>query len=284
MVQAFDRACVDRTESAGFAISPFGSVHMFIRRFAVSLTMLGLAACSSSTEPKQQSVSLDDAPNIGPTVTIAGQSTIGNAGFGALGGALAGNPFALAAAGGSGTPAPPVCAPITAQGLISCTAAVNGLNFAYTYGWQDTLGLRSETTVTGTLPAEGAMPSRRINRKATAWTQTRLGDTSFTVSIRSRSNETGTLELLGAPNTISVDTGSADIRFYLRPQDTAIPRFVGTSRRVVWTRTNGGPATFWRETTTYDSSTVIRSVIETPSGTRRCTFDLASKTFTTTCS
>jgi hypothetical protein len=257
---------------------------MSIRQLAASFLAVGVVACANSTEPTPPAVSLNDAPDIGPTVTIAGQSTVGSTGLAALGGALAGNPFALAAGRGNSTPAPPVCSLPTVTGLTTCTTSFSGLTFAYTFGWQDTLGLRSETTVTGTLAAEGTTPARRINRKATSWTQSRLGDTAFVVSLRNRSNETGTLELLGAPNTISVDTGSADIRFYLKSGASQIPRLVGSSRRVVWTSTNGGRATFWRETTTYDSSTVIRSVIETPSGTRRCSFDLASSTFVTTCS
>jgi hypothetical protein len=257
---------------------------MSMRHTAFALAAVTLSACASSTEPSQANTSVSDAPNIGPTLTLAGVSGLQSAGVGGIAAAVAGNPFAIASAQSRTLPPPPVCTAMPGA-LTQCSLTFDGITFGYTYGWQDSLGLRAETRVSGTLAAADGQPARRLDRQGVSWTMVGSGSNPA-LSGRQRSNETGTTEQLTTPRVISVDTGSADIRFTLTPgtgTDSRIPRLVGTSRRVIWTRRDGSAATFWRETTTYDSSTVIRSVIETPSGTRRCELDLAATQITTVC-
>jgi hypothetical protein len=256
---------------------------MFRRHTSLIAAAAALSGCASSTGLDGSNVSISDAPAIGPTLTMAGVSSVQNAGIGGITGAIAGNPFAIASAQSRSLPAPPVCTGAPG-GLTTCSGGFDGLTYNYTFGWQDSLGLRTETRLSGTLAAADGQPARRLSRQGVSWTTTGSGS-STGLTLRNRSNETGTTEELGTPSVISVDTGSTDVRFSLslNASDGRIPRMVGTSRRVVWTRRDGSPATYWRETTTYDSSTVVRSVIETPSGTRRCEIDLAAARIATVC-
>lgn len=258
---------------------------MQLRYAAISLATAALVGCSESTSPAPQVDVLADAPQIGSTLTIAGASGLAGAGLAAISGSVAGNPYALAAGSSTVLPPPPTCNP-GANGITTCTTSFNGLNITYMFGQRDSLGVRTETQMSGTLPARTGQPERRITRNAVSWTLPLSGGSSTGISIRHRSNETGTHEQIATPRVTSADTGSADVRVVLAPfvtGDSRIPRMVGTSRRVIWTRRDNGPATFWRETTTYDSSTVIRSVIETPTGTRNCSIDLAASVIALTC-
>jgi hypothetical protein len=258
---------------------------MHLRHAAVAVLALSLAACSESTSPNTQGNVVTDAPKIGTTVTIAGASGLASVGLTAISGAVTGNPYALATAGSTVLPPPPTCTPGT-NGITSCAITVNGLNIAYTFGWRDSLGLRTETQISGTIPAQASLPARRVSRQAVSWMLPLSGGSSSGIAIRHRSNESGTHEQIATPRVVSTDTGSADLRVVIGPfasGELRIPRMVGSSRRVIWTRRDNGPATFWRETTTYDSSSVIHSVIETPTGTRNCSIDLAASVIALTC-
>lgn len=258
---------------------------MPLRPAALALLALSLAACTESTSPGPQGSVDSDAPTIGSTLTIAGASGISAAGVSGITGSVTGSPFALIAAGSRTLPPPPTCTP-GVNGVTSCSITVNGLNIAYTFGRQDSLGMRTETVMSGTIPAQAGQPERRISRQAVSWTLPLSGGSSTGIAIRHRSNESGSHEQIVTPRVVSTDTGSADVRVVIGPFVTGelrIPRMVGTSRRVIWTRRDNGPATFWRETTTYDSSTVIRSVIETPTATRNCSIDLAASVIALTC-
>ncbi len=258
---------------------------MPLRPLALAALALSLAACSESTSPDPQGTVVTDAPKIGTTVTIAGASGLASVGLSAISGAVTGNPYAIATAGSTVLPPPPTCTP-GANGITSCAITVNGLNIAYTFGWQDSNGMRTETQISGTIPAHAGQPEQRVSRQAVSWTLPLSGGSSSGIAIRHRSNESGTHEQIATPRVVSADTGSADLRVVIGPfvtGDLRIPRMVGTSRRVIWTRRDNGPATFWRETTTYDSSAVIRSVIETPTATRNCSIDLAASVIALTC-
>jgi hypothetical protein len=237
-----------------------------------------LAGCSDATSPASSATLLTEIPDIGPTLTIAGPSTLGVTGRTGIASSLGGNPFAIVIAQ-SGTGAESlICAP-TAAGLPrTCTMKVNDLTITYSFAWDDLFRLRTESQMSGTIPAAGGIPSRRISRQSTSWSESQRNDNTIFARMSTRSTETGTSELLGAPHTATADTGSTDIVLMMGPgtNGTApVPRLIGTSRRVVWTRVPGSPATFWRESTSYDSTSVIRSVIETPEGTKQCTIDLS---------
>ncbi len=258
---------------------------MHLRFAALPLLALALAACSDSDATAPQPTVLTDAPATGGALTIAGASGLTGAGLGAITGSVGGNPYALVATGSRTLPPPPSCTP-GANGITTCSIAFNGLNIAYAFGWLDSLGLRTETQMSGTIPAEDGQPERRIRRQGVSWTLPLNGGSNPLVAMRHRSSENGTYEEVATPRVVSADTGSADVRVVIGPfgaNEPRIPRMVGTSRRVIWTSRGGEPATFWRETTTYDSSAVIRSVIETPAGTRRCSIDLAATAIALTC-
>ncbi len=258
---------------------------MFGRFAALSLTVLSFAGCGGGDETTApQGDVLTDAPLVGTTLTIAGASGLGGAGLNGIAGSVTGNPFALTAGRTTTLPPPPSCTP-EAGGITRCSSTLNGLSIAYAFGWQDSLGLRTESQMSGTLDASSGQPEQRIRRQGVSWTLPLSGGSVPYVALRHRSSENGTNEQI-ATQVVSVDTGSADLRVVITPGSTPesrIPRMIGTSRRVIWTSRSGAPATFWREATTYDSSTVIRSVIETPTGTRRCSIDLAASVIALTC-
>ncbi len=260
---------------------------MTLRFAALSILAVTITACSdSTTEPKANTV-ISDAPDVGPTLTLSGASFFSSTGTLGLTSAISGNPLALVAAQTGTAPPPPVCTPVS-NGIVTCTATSNGLTYTFSTGMSDSLGTSFESSVRGTIPAAGATPSRTIARQSTSRVLTSNFDTSGRLSARIRSSERGTFESLGTIPTTAADTGSSDLSIYInRPTSggsaASQVRMKGTSRRVVWTRVNGSPATFWRETTTYDSSTVIRSVVETPAGTQRCSVDLAATPIKLTC-
>lgn len=259
---------------------------MQLRHVAAVLCSFALVACSESTGPAPQSDVLTGAPDLGSTLTIAGASGLSSVGVSAISSAVIGTPWALAAAGSRTLPPPPTCT-FGATGTSVCSIVMNGLTIAMTMGGRDSLGLRTETVMTGTIAAAAGRPEQRINRRAVIWTEPVLTGTNTSLSLRHRSNEHGIHELMSTPGVLSTDTGSTDIRMVLNIGNSAasrIPRMVGSSRRVIWTSRGGAPATYWRETTTYDSSTVIRSQIETSTGTRRCSIDLAASVIALTCS
>jgi hypothetical protein len=258
---------------------------MSLRLASRALLALALAACSDKDATSPQPTVLTDAPATGGSLTIAGASGLSGASAGAIAGSVGGNPYALVAAGSRTLPPPPICTP-AANGITSCAITLNGLNIAYAFGWLDSLGLRTESQMSGTIPAADGQPERRIRRQGVSWTLPLNGGSNPMVAMRHRSTENGTYEEVATPRVVSADTGSADVRVVIGPfgaNELRIPRMVGTSRRVTWTSRGGAPATFWRETTTYDSSTVIRSVIETPTETRRCSIDLAATVIALTC-
>jgi hypothetical protein len=259
---------------------------MQLRHAASLICAVALVSCSESTSPTPQSSVLTDAPDLGGTLTIAGVSGLSSVNVNAISSAVIGTPWALVAAGSRTMPTPPTCT-FGANGMSVCSMTVNGLTIAMTSAGRDSIGLRTETQMTGTIAAAAGRPELRINRRAVIWMQPMIGGSNAFISLRHRSNENGTHEQMSTPRVVSTDTGSVDIRMVLNVDNTAsssIPRMVGTSRRVIWTSRGDAPATFWRETTTYDSSTVIRSEIETPTGTRRCSIDMAARVIALTCS
>lgn len=258
---------------------------MHLRSAALPLVaLLSLAACRDGDATAPEGNLLTDAPLVGSTLTIAGASGLGGSALNAIAGSVTGNPFALTAGRTTALPPAPSCTPGT-NGITRCSITVNGLSFSYAFGWQDSLGLRTESQMSGTLDASSGQPEQRIQRQAVSWTLPLSGGSVPFIAMRHRSTENGTNEQI-ATRVVSTDTGSADVRLVIPSGsgvESRIPRMIGTSRRVIWTSRNNAPGTFWRETTTYDSSTVIRSVIETPTGTRRCSIDLAARVIALTC-
>jgi hypothetical protein len=249
-------------------------------RTALSLCVLVLAACSESTKPELEGTILTDAA-FGGTLTLAGASGVGMAGVAGLSGAVLDNPFALVVAPGQAPP-PPRC---TTEVPVVCTSSVNGITITFTRGGQDSLGMRSDRTMTGTIATTGT-PALRIKRQGTVWTQPLAGASQTVVATRYRSVENGTGEHGITPLLVTTDTGSADLRVVFNSgtsPDARIPRVVGSSRRVIWTSRGGAPASFRREIILYDSMTVIRREIETSAGTQRCLIDLAATVIVWTC-
>ncbi|MCC7053241.1 MAG: hypothetical protein IT355_08215 [Gemmatimonadaceae bacterium] len=257
---------------------------MSLRRTALLASAAALAACSDSTAPTPDPLA-SDAPQLGATLTIAGVSALGAAGVSGLGGSLTGSPFAIAAAGTGSMPPAPSCTR-TAEGLLRCSTTFSGLTIDYVTGRPDSLGTRMDMTMSGTLPAANGRPSLRIQRTATNWMEPLAGGGTSLVGTRHRSAETGTTEQLGAPRQLMTDTASTDVRMYFTNDASGavpLPRLVGTSRRVIWTSRDGSAPSYWRETTTYDSSTVIRSLVESPAGTRHCSINLAARVIALSC-
>jgi hypothetical protein len=260
---------------------------MNFHRLALSVLATGaIVGCSGSTEPKA-GAQIAESVDVGPTMTISG--TGGLSSLGGISSAATANPLSVVAAATGGLPAPPVCTGMPG-GRTQCSSTLNGLSVTFTFISADSGGIRYESTLTGTIPARGGAPARRITRNAVS-TSTRPSAPGTTVwNTRNVSSETGTSETLTAPSTTTADTGSTDIRmsFFVvapRPADplSLIPRMVGTSRRVVWTKVGAAAPTYWRETTTYDSSTVVRTRFETAAGVKNCSIDLAVTPFKTTC-
>jgi hypothetical protein len=253
---------------------------------ATVLTLLmTLTACGAdSTEPVEEFA----APDVGITLSAIGGSTLSGAGLPGIAALTTNSAAGFLAAQTRSLPPQPVCTGAPGNGT-TCSVLFEGLNvsFTTTLSPADTLGVRTETTLSGTVDGRNGAPGRRLARNATMWFQS-LTDRGGAFAGRTISMETGTTELLGGSRAILTDTGSSTIRFVLSmPQNggpSAPPRLVGSSRRVVWTRVPGSAATFWRETTTFDSSTTVRSVIETPAGTKRCSFDMAAPSPRFTCS
>jgi hypothetical protein len=257
-----------------------------LRRHAVLVvSVLTVAACKDSTSPAPPVGLVTDAPALVGAMTIAGASSLSATGRVGLSSAFTGNPIFMLSSAALQAP-PPTCLFSAVQGT-PCTHTFNGLTLTYRFGERDSLGTRYESELTGTVPAAGGRPAMRLDRRAVSWIQSMFGGTGTSLSMRHRSNETGTNEQLSTPRVVLTDTGSIDMRIVLSTlgitQADRMPRMIGTSRRVIWTSRDGAPATFWRETTTYDSSTVIRSEIETPAGTRRCSIDLSAIVLALTC-
>jgi len=260
-------------------------VRSILAAIAVACT---LAACAAATEPAP-ATSVFDAPDIGPSLTLTGGNGMGNTP--ALASLVTGSPFAFALARSGTLPPLPACTPT--GGRSACTTTFNGLAFTSSMGLVAAGGVNTESSVSGTIPASGREPARRIQRSAVS-SSTVTGTPGSTASWVSHhtSNETGMTETVATPARVTADTGTSAVRIFFPSfaPDASVPaaarmvRMLGTSQRVIWTRSGTGPATYWRETTTFDSSTVVRTRVETPAGTRNCSIDLAANRVKTTCS
>ena len=249
---------------------------MSVRTFAVLLTCTAaLTACRDSTSSDLVTVL---TPDIGPTLTFAGPSLLGGAGISRLRDAVEGaSPLAIVASQIGELTGERACVTDPVTFRQTCTLPFGTISAGFTLGGRDSLGSRTEVTVSGTVPKTPVFPALLVARKASYW----ILSSGLPQDSRSRyrSIETGTASVVGDPSRTTTDTGTVDVVFLGGFPSTDIlfstpaPRLFGTSRRVVWTRAPGQPASFWRETSTYDSTRLIKTVIETPAGTKRCTID-----------
>jgi hypothetical protein len=250
-------------------------------RFLLAAAVV-LTACSSGTEPTDSNPLIATTVDVGPTMTISG--TAGLAAIGGLSSAVGGNLLAFAGSRSGTLPSPPTCN-LVVGGPVTCTSTIDGLTLSFTFMATDSGPARYESTISGT--AGG----RKIQRSATSASTRPANIGTGPWSTRTISRETGTTETVSSPITATADTGDTDIRIFF-PAFTStpstnptlrLPRMLGTSRRVIWTKVGSATPTYWRETTTYDSSTVVRTRIETAAGVKNCSIDLGASTFKTVC-
>lgn len=230
-----------------------------------------LSACSDSTSAEFGTVL---TPDIGPTLTLAGPSALGGTAVSRIRDAVEGSPLAIVVSQVGFDPGERSC--VSGPGILqqTCTFPWGSLTVGFTIGGLDSLGRRTEVTLSGTIPEAPLLPARLVARKSSFWNST--SGVAESARPTYRSIETGTSAVVGDPGRTTADTGTVDVRLVGGlGLGSSVPLLVGTSRRVVWSRVPGQSATFWRETTTYDSTRLIKSVIETPAGTKRCTIDIA---------
>ncbi len=246
-------------------------------RYRIGLTCLTsaaiLSACSDATSPRSSAAL---TPDIGPILTIAGPSALGDEARFRFGEAVDGSPLAIATTQSGVIPAGRDCVLGPRDFVQTCTLPLNTLAFSYSIGGMDTIGLRMELSLSGTIPKTGSRPARLVSRRSTSWNFFAPAAPS---RARYRAIEIGMSVQVNDSGRTTADTGITDLVRAGSPNPELfeafpVPRLLGTSRRVVWTRIPGREPTFWRETTIYDSTKLIKSIIETPTVTKRCTIDL----------